>query len=236
MPQITSILGNEPGIQYQGVTDKTGSTGSASINNILIGKFKRGRLDRPMTITKANIRGMLGFDPKNLDYVAVQDALDTNIPSIQVLRVNGEPINNGNTGNNGDTVIPIGCANATSRMGAQILSDGGTYFLYVNDDQFSNTRIFRGDDFKNYLMNVHGVVLTAVDAAWQPVANVNGYYNGAQGARFENTSDKYVRIRIEIVDASEPSTFEIPANPSASYIAQNDNGYPYLSFCLAPAS
>lgn len=87
MPQITSILGNEPGIQYSGVTDKTGSTGSAPINNIFVGKFKRGRLDRPMTITKANIRGMLGYDPKNLDYVAVQDALDTNIPSIQVLRV-----------------------------------------------------------------------------------------------------------------------------------------------------
>ncbi|WP_454667850.1 hypothetical protein [Acinetobacter calcoaceticus] len=87
MPHITSILGNEPGIQYSGVTDKTGSTGSAPINNIYIGKFKRGRLDRPMTITKANIRGMLGYDPKNLDYVAVQDALDTNIPSIQVMRV-----------------------------------------------------------------------------------------------------------------------------------------------------
>jgi hypothetical protein len=87
MPHITTILGNEPGIQYQGVTDKTGSTGSTSINNIFIGKFKRGRLDQPMTITKANIRGMLGYDPKNLDYVAVQDALDTNIESIQVLRV-----------------------------------------------------------------------------------------------------------------------------------------------------
>jgi hypothetical protein len=87
MPHITTILGNEPGIQYQGVTDKTGSTGSTSINNIFIGKFKRGRLDKPMTITKANIRGMLGYDPKNLDYVAVQDALDTNIESIQVLRV-----------------------------------------------------------------------------------------------------------------------------------------------------
>ncbi|HCH7479132.1 TPA: hypothetical protein NM870_003778, partial [Acinetobacter baumannii] len=136
----------------------------------------------------------------------------------------------------GNVVVPIGCANATSKMGAQYLTDGGTYYLYVNDDQFSNTKIFRGDDFKNYLMNVHGVVLTAVDAAWQPVANVNGYYNGAEGARFENTSSNYVRIRIEIIDAGDPSVFEMPVNPSASFVAQNDNGYPYLSFCLAPAS
>jgi hypothetical protein len=228
MPHITSILGNEPGIQYQGVTDKTGSTGSTPISNIFVGKFKRGRLDKPMTITKANIRGMLGYDPKNLDYVAVQDALDTNIESIQVLRVK-------ESSNSGSTVVPIGCAGATAKMGAQILSDGGTYFLYVNDDQFSNTKIFRGDDFKNYLWNVHGVVLTALDANWQPVQNVDGYYNGAEGARFENTSNQYVRIRIEIVDASDPSTFESPVNPSAAFVPQDGSHNAYLSFCLAPA-
>jgi hypothetical protein len=87
MPHITKIIGNEPGIQYQGTQDKTGTTGAAPINNMIVGSFKRGRLDRPMTITKSNIRGLLGYDPKNLDYVAVQDALDTGIPSIQVLRL-----------------------------------------------------------------------------------------------------------------------------------------------------
>jgi len=40
-----------------------------------------------MTITKANIKGLLGYDPKNPDYVAVQDVLDTNVPSVQVVRI-----------------------------------------------------------------------------------------------------------------------------------------------------
>ncbi|WP_227606122.1 hypothetical protein [Acinetobacter seifertii] len=93
MPHITKIIGNEPGIQYQGTQDKTGTTGAAPINNMIVGSFKRGRLDRPMTITKSNIRGLLGYDPKNLDYVAVQDALDTGVPSLQVIRVYLEDCN-----------------------------------------------------------------------------------------------------------------------------------------------
>lgn len=87
MAYITKVLGNESGIQYQGVNDKTGTTGAAPINNLIIGRFKRGRLDQPMVITSDNIRSTLGYDPSNPDYVAVQDVLDTNIPSIQVMRV-----------------------------------------------------------------------------------------------------------------------------------------------------
>ena len=87
MPQITSVLENEPGIQYDHANDKTGGSGIAPINNVIVGKFKRGRTDQLLNITKQNIRAVLGFDPTNLSYVAVQDALDTNIPSVKVFRV-----------------------------------------------------------------------------------------------------------------------------------------------------
>ena len=42
-----------------------------------------------MDIHLGNIRGQLGYDPKNPDYIAVQDCLDTGVPSVQVLRVKG---------------------------------------------------------------------------------------------------------------------------------------------------
>jgi hypothetical protein len=87
MPNDTTILNQESGTQYQGVVDSSGRTGRFPVVGLMIGKFKRGRLDKPMTITKANIRSMLGYDPKNPDYVAVQDLLDTNVQSIQVIRV-----------------------------------------------------------------------------------------------------------------------------------------------------
>lgn len=41
----------------------------------------------PMTIHNGNIRGQLGYDPKNPDYICVQECLDRNVPSVQVLRV-----------------------------------------------------------------------------------------------------------------------------------------------------
>jgi hypothetical protein len=53
----------------------------------MIGKFKRGRIDKPMTITNANIKALLGYEPRNPDYIAVQDILDKDIPSIQVVRI-----------------------------------------------------------------------------------------------------------------------------------------------------
>jgi len=80
---------NESGVQYQGVNDSSGQTGSFPVVGLMIGKFKRGCLDKPMTITKGNIKGMLGYDPKNPDYTAVQDVLDTNVPSVQVIRIKG---------------------------------------------------------------------------------------------------------------------------------------------------
>ena len=87
MTHETEILADESGVQYSGVKDKTGGTGSNPITGLITGVFKRGRFDKPMTITNANIRAMLGYDPKNPSYVAVQDALSQGVPSVQVLRV-----------------------------------------------------------------------------------------------------------------------------------------------------
>jgi hypothetical protein len=86
----TKILGEAVGIQRQDIIDRTeeqiaeGLTGA-----VILGRFKRGRMDVPMSIHQGNIRGQLGYDPKNPDYIAVQDCLDTGVPSVQVLRVKG---------------------------------------------------------------------------------------------------------------------------------------------------
>ena len=89
MTYTTELLENESGIQYQGVKDKSGSIGTYPITGLMTGIFKRGRFDKPMTITNENIRAQLGYDPKNSYYVAVQDVLSSGVPSVQVLRLNG---------------------------------------------------------------------------------------------------------------------------------------------------
>lgn len=89
MTNVTTILGNESGIQYQGVHDASSSTGTYPVIGLIVGEFKGGRTDKPMTITNANIKAILGFDPNNPHYTAVQDVLSSGVPSVQVLRVLG---------------------------------------------------------------------------------------------------------------------------------------------------
>lgn len=90
MTNITTIIDQESGIQYQGVKDGSSVLGATRISGLIVGKFKRGRTDKPMTITRKNIKGMLGYDPSNPDYKAVSDTLDGGVPSVQVLRLIAE--------------------------------------------------------------------------------------------------------------------------------------------------
>ncbi|WP_151765790.1 leucine-rich repeat domain-containing protein [Acinetobacter colistiniresistens] len=90
MSYVTTQLDDESGIQYQGVQDKTDLNQIGTMANMLmlVEDIPRGRLDGSMTITKANKTAMLGQEKGNLYLQAVEDALDQNVPSIQVLRVN----------------------------------------------------------------------------------------------------------------------------------------------------
>ncbi len=84
----TKILGEAIGIQSQGTIDKTETQTNAGLTGaVIVGQFMRGRFDQPMSIHQGNIRGQLGYEPQNPFYNAVQDCLDTGVPSVQVLRV-----------------------------------------------------------------------------------------------------------------------------------------------------
>lgn len=93
----TKILGEAVGIQRQDIIDRTEEqTADGLTGAVILGRFKRGRVDALMEIHLGNIRGQLGYDPKNPDYIAVQDCLDTGVPSVQVLRLKGGCVCNSN--------------------------------------------------------------------------------------------------------------------------------------------
>ncbi|SDB86965.1 hypothetical protein [Acinetobacter boissieri] len=83
----TKVLGETVGIQWQGVQDRTQGQPTSNGMPLLIGSFKRGRLDRPMIIHNGNIQSELGYEPHNPDYIAVQSMLDLGVPSVSVLRL-----------------------------------------------------------------------------------------------------------------------------------------------------
>lgn len=112
----TKILGEAVGVQWQGVTDNTETNTVAGLTQaIVIGRFKRG--NGLMTINQQNIKGMLGHEPKNPYYIAVQACLDAGVPSVKVLRVGANTLPSG-----------ISCDGATSRV--ELLNDSD-YVRYV---------------------------------------------------------------------------------------------------------
>lgn len=88
MPLVTKVLGAAPGIQYQGFIDQSETPQAASgVVGLVVGTFKRGRVDKPFIVTQESIRARLGYQPENPSYQAVQDALDIGAPVVWVQRV-----------------------------------------------------------------------------------------------------------------------------------------------------
>lgn len=123
--KTTRILGEAIGIQSQGIVDHTETlTNERLTSAVFVGQFMRGRFDKPMTIHNGNIRGQLGHEPQNPYYIAVQDCLDTGVPSVQVLRI-------GKNSDDGGAVIS--CDGALNEL--QISGQGAELSLLfiVND-------------------------------------------------------------------------------------------------------
>lgn len=84
----SKTLGSAAGIQYQDVIDKTESNSLPSLSNgVIIGRFKRGRMDKPFQVTANNYQALLGRDPSNSSYLVVEDTFKRGISEVSILRV-----------------------------------------------------------------------------------------------------------------------------------------------------
>ena len=98
----SKILGEAAGIQYQGVKDESEVNQTGGIaTGYLVGYFKRGFMGKPFTVTKDNFQALLGYDPSNPDYLAIEDVFNRGVPSLQVLRI-GSFVDSGSDSGNGD--------------------------------------------------------------------------------------------------------------------------------------
>lgn len=116
----SKTLGAAAGTQYQGVNDKSESISLPSLSNgLIVGKFKRGRMDKAFTVNANNYRALLGHDPLNPSYLAVEDVFARGVSEVSIRRVGNSagksqpsegsktdfatlPINNSVTINNSD--------------------------------------------------------------------------------------------------------------------------------------
>lgn len=102
--ETTPIIGNAVGIQYQGITDQSGSVPvERLVNGLIVGDFGRGRVDQPMFVTKDTLV-QLGDESKPA-YQTVADCLDTGVPSVWVLRIAPAAIENAWLWDDGQLVL-----------------------------------------------------------------------------------------------------------------------------------
>lgn len=98
----SKILGEAAGIQYQGVKDESEVNQTGGITTgYLVGYFKRGFMGKPFAVTKDNFQALLGHDPSNPDYLAIEDVFNRGVPSLQVLRIGSFVDGGSGTGNDG---------------------------------------------------------------------------------------------------------------------------------------
>lgn len=189
----TKILGEAVGIQRQDIIDRTEEQTAVGLTGaVILGRFKRGRFDALMEIHQGNIRGQLGYDPKNLDYIAVQDCLDTDVPSVQVLRVK-EGIENAI------------CVGATKKITLGTISSGGYYNIKINNNFHEGVIGFRdgrsGGDLKS-IFALYGIEVKPLNSAFQEVVSNGGIYNEVEYASFFHLANNHVDIEIITIDAS----------------------------------
>ena len=83
----SKTLGEAVGVQHQGVKDLSETSNPSSLSNgYIIGRFKRGRSGVPFKVTKDNFQAKLGADPKNPDYLAVEDCFRLGLSEVTIMR------------------------------------------------------------------------------------------------------------------------------------------------------
>ena len=88
----TKTLGAAAGIQRQDVIDRSADRVIPSwAKAVIVGRFKRGRMDKPFIVTANNYQALLGDDPFNPSYTVVDDAFIAGASEVMVMRI-GNPL------------------------------------------------------------------------------------------------------------------------------------------------
>lgn len=88
----SKTLGRAVGISQDEVSGNTGpNVPSINPNGVIVGRFKRGRTDKPFKVNSINYKALLGEDRTNPSYTIVEDAFIAGATELWILRV-GNPV------------------------------------------------------------------------------------------------------------------------------------------------
>lgn len=76
------------GVQRQSNINDTDDSPASAINtSVVVGRFKRGRMDKAFRVNSSNFQALLGSDAGNPSYDAVEDVLALGIAEVWVIRI-----------------------------------------------------------------------------------------------------------------------------------------------------
>ena len=88
----SKTLGRAVGISQDEVSGNTGpNVPSINPNGVIVGRFKRGRTDKPFKVNSINYKALLGEDKSNPSYTIVEDAFIAGATELWILRI-GSPV------------------------------------------------------------------------------------------------------------------------------------------------
>lgn len=88
----SKTLGRAVGISQDEVSGNTGpNVPSINPNGVIVGRFKRGRTDKPFKVNSINYKALLGEDRTNPSYTIVEDAFIAGAIELWILRI-GSPV------------------------------------------------------------------------------------------------------------------------------------------------
>ena len=189
-------LGDAAGIQRQDVIDRSADRViPAWAKSVIVGRFKRGRMDKPFTVTANNYQALLGDDPFNPSYTVVDDAFIAGASEVMVMRI-GNPSLAGkpsievpaepNDPNNPAAVLITGTAKVGELLTAVVSDSDGlpkdiAYKWIANGVEVGTARTYRvteADKGKRLSVQVvftdkKGFIESAASDVTEPVAALN---------------------------------------------------------------
>lgn len=189
-------LGDAAGIQRQDVIDRSADRViPAWAKSVIVGRFKRGRMDKPFTVTANNYQALLGDDPFNPSYTIVDDAFIAGASEVMVMRI-GNPSLAGkpsievpvepNDPNNPAAVLIDGTAKVGELLTAIVSDDDGlpkdiAYKWLANGVEVGTARTYKAteaDKGKRLSVQVvftdkKGFIESAASDVTEPVAALN---------------------------------------------------------------
>ena len=134
----TNSLGSAAGIQRNPVIDRSEGTQLPRLGNgVIVGNFKRGRVGKVFTVNSSNYRAILGNEPSNPSYLAIEDAFMRGASKVEVLRVGDSGrLQGSDTGTScaciNATLLPTSKVNPVGAVTARYRVNGGAWQDYTD--------------------------------------------------------------------------------------------------------